>query len=264
MKIAMTALSRLPVQILTLTFVCAVVTAEPVRAATIYAALASTTLTITSISNLTAPGTTGGMQIEGEASIFDSEMFALGDATALTNGDVDPGTATTLGVGDSLDLLATATGDAGTAGGTGVATSFFFTEGLVTLENTSDTDTYEVAFTYDYSAATGASVTDPLNEIASALAALSLSVESAVDPLVEELIEADTDFGLPGDLVVDSLQFVLSFAPGDTDSLFMLADAEGFAVSFAPEPISLPTGLSLLGLGLVALRLSKRGRYSIP
>ena len=260
MKIAMTALSRLPVQILTLTSVCAVVTAEPVRAAAIYSALASTTLTITSISNLTAPGTTGGMQIEGEASIFDSELFALGDATAVANGDVDPVPATTLGVGDSLDLLAIPSGDAGTAAGTGIASSFFFTEGLVTLENTSDTDTYEVAFTYDYAAAVGASVTDPVNEIASALSELSLSVESAVDPLVEELLEVDTDFGLPGGVVVDSLQFVLSFAPGDADSLSMLADAEGLAFSFAPEPMSLPTGLSLLGLGLVALRASKRGR----
>ncbi|MDJ0738629.1 MAG: hypothetical protein QNJ91_02870 [Gammaproteobacteria bacterium] len=234
----------------------------PASATAIYDAIVSSRLSVASVTNLTSPGTTGDLLIEGEATVFDSGILAIGDATADADGSATPAAATTLAVGDDVDLLAVAFGDAGAAAAAGTADSFFFTDGAVTLDNTSATDTYEVAFVFDYAAAATALVDDAVSEFAFALAVLSLLSTTEIDPIVDLLLEADTDLGLPGGLVVDSINFTVTVAPGGGESLLLLADAEGFAVNVGAVALPMPT--ALLGAGLLALGMSRRRSPAAP
>ena len=99
----MIALTRLAVRAQIVAFLATLAMAGPARAAAIYDALVSSTLTIESIANLTSPGTTGDLQIDGEAVVFDSDSSAFEDAAADADGSVSPAVSTPLGIGDGKE-----------------------------------------------------------------------------------------------------------------------------------------------------------------
>lgn len=232
----------------------AAITSGPAQSTALYDAVASATLTVDSIINTTGSGL-GELLIQGQALVFDEDAVAVGDATAVANGSVLPSLPLDLGIGDDIDLLAAVSGDAGATAGSGTSDAFFLTDGSVTLENQSATDTFEVAFTLAYAAAASALVDDLINEFALSLAALSLETTSG-GTLLDEVIAADTVGGLPGDLVADSVSFTLMLTPGQTDAVFLLADAEGIAI--AEAAVAEPATLGLMALGVALLGASSR------
>lgn len=213
--------------------------AAPADAASSFAADASGLLTIAGIAS-SGEAAISDLIVTGSAALVDSE--ALGGA--VFSGTVDF-------FGDGLDQAAAVSGTV--APPPGSASALYFTDGLLSLENTSSTDTFTVDFTFDYGLSASASVDDPTLEDAFATSTVLLS--SALAIIVDETITADTVFGEPGGTLGDAITFSVTIAPAELEELFLTVDAEGAAVSAVPVPAALPLLASAFGiLGVLGLR----------
>ena len=221
--------------------------ASPARATALYDVLTSGTLTIEAITG----GDLSELLIEGQSSVFDTDALESGEALAEADGVTLPEELTEFGVGDSIDVLALASGEAGP--GAGSADSFFFGDGFLDIFNQSTSATFTIDFLFDYTLSALALVDDPVAEFAFGLSALSLIADSVDDVLVDEIVEANTDFALSGGTVSDVLSFSLMVAPGESDLLTLTADADGSAVSEGVAAVPAPSALALMALGLVMM-----------
>lgn len=173
---------------------------------------------------------------------------AVNDSGALGGATAD-GSASFLG--DGLDQEALVSG---TATPSVIASAFYFTDGDLTLENNSVSETFTVSFTFDYALTASANAGNL--EDAFAVAAVQLSTLTSL--VVYEVLVADTLFGEPGGFISDGLSFEVSVGPGETQDLFLLVDAEGTAVSAVPAPAALPLAATALAvLGAVGARRRK-------
>ena len=216
------------------------------------------TLTISSISS--DSGDLDNLLIEGEANIVDSDAFNDGNAIANADGAVFPDTTTVLGEGDAIEQTALVSSSANPGG---IAEAIFLTDGFLSLENLSTSATFTIGLEFAYDITVSARVDNPIDEFAFALAEITLT-SLDFDTIFEDiLLSVDTDFN-PLDNPIfasDSQAFDIVLTPGQTESLFILADGESLSLAFAAVP--LPASSSLFALALVLLcweRLQKAER----
>lgn len=225
----------------------------PAQATAIYAASASAVLTIQSIDG----GDLTDLVIEGSAEITDENSVFAGNAAANTDGSATPSGSTALGVGGSVNLLAMTDGSADPVGS---ASSFFFTDSEIEIENLSADDAFEIDFLLAYTLSAQADVDNLISEFASALATVAVEIET-VGLLPEIVLQADTGLGLPGGDVTDTLTFTVLVEPGESDTVNLLADTEGQATAAdAPVVVDVPApaALPLFLVALAGLAIARR------
>lgn len=225
----------------------------PAQATAIYAATASAVLTVQSITgnDLT------GLNIEGSAEIANEESMSSGTGTASTDGSANVSVSTSFGVGDSINLLAMANGNADPVGD---AMSFFLTDSEIEIENPSN-DIVTIVFSLEYALSSQATVDSPTTETAFGLAIVEVETE-LLGLQFEDMLRADTEQNLPSDSFGDTVSITIEVAAGETEIVNLLADASGGAtaeegpvVVDVPAPAALPLFLvALAGLTIARRR----------
>ncbi|MCH8041203.1 MAG: hypothetical protein IH977_12815, partial [Nitrospinae bacterium] len=170
-------------------------------------ALARTTITITSVENVTDPGELDDLEIFGGAAIFDDFSDSGGTGFASTTGSVvlpfdDPSFGTLLGVGDFISTISIAAGGASLP--LGFAESDFLTDLVITFENTSSTDTFDIELLIDWEYSVS---TVPMAPGEFAFAGIDMFTDIDVPTfslftLIDKFAFSDTDLG--GGLFSDS------------------------------------------------------------
>lgn len=224
-----------------------------VQAAAIFNADAQATLTLTSVT-----GPAGDFTSEASATVFDSDLDAMGGAISGLSSTSLPVNPTSLSDAP-LVLNSSVSGDASTPGS---AFAFVFNEGFVTLDNMSDVDTVEFEFRLDYSASVNAMVDEALLEFATASA--FITVDDGANLVLDFALTADTDAGLADSPVTDTFTFSVSVAPLSFTQLSLMVDADGNLTSdLTPPPpptsVSSPATILLFGAGLGVLCLQRAG-----
>lgn len=191
--------------------------------------------------------------IEGFADIFleDTLETGTGVATADAVAEIVGADPDDLGVDDGTHQDADASAMV-TSPGFGVATALALTDGFLTLENTSTTETLttELMLTFEVSAD---AVADP-GELALALAEVTVFDFDTLDVFFSSFVLSFNE-----GLISDSGDFAfdITLDPGDSLVLWVLNDAQ--AVAIVPEPGTM--ALTVLGgLGIVGGALVRRRR----
>jgi hypothetical protein len=217
----------------------------PVGATAIFDASAVATLTIQEI----GPDVTA----EGDAFVFDHGSFTFGPAASATD---SPGAwvlgSNPFGTGDGISQSGMVSGQAGPE----EAFAFAQTDGVIVFENLS-ADEIVVQLMLDYALSAMVSSEFADEDAAAEASVILYSGDFLID--FEAAVSADTLFGPSSDSASSTASFGLLLAPGQRQTIVMLVDAAGFALSFheAPEPSTL--GLLALG-GIFAERARRRRR----
>jgi hypothetical protein len=237
---------------LSATAVLILVFSSAAQAAAIFDASAIATLSITSIENLTNPGNLVALSVFGDSEVLAEETLLGGGGLAGTSsGAAVIGALPLLG----LDHLAAADG---TADALGSAEAFVLTDGSLSFENTSSSDTFLVMLLLDFQLIAAAAVDDATTEDAFSSALLTLLSES---PAIHfnSVVLADALLGPPSHADGGRLAFQLLVGPGASDSVFLSTSAIGFAgAREVPEPSTL-SSMALL-VALLALERRRWGR----
>jgi hypothetical protein len=221
---------------LALILLLAALTLTPNRAAATAMASAEASLFLT-IADIVG-GDLDDLIITIDAFVNDSDAFFLGNASAMFAGEATPDA-------DGLTQISSATA---TADPTGFSDAFHFTDGFITLENIS-ADTLDVMFSIEFMASASASINDPVNEDSFAFAEVSVT-SVLLGPIVDEAVFADGLFGISDPPVSDAFDFSLPLAPGESEDIETLVDADAIALAFSvPEPAT----FLLVGTGLICL-----------
>jgi hypothetical protein len=224
------------------------------RATAIFDASSSATLSITGIENVTDPGSFLGLNVSGQSEVLTDAALFIGNAFASTDSGADvTGTDPLLG----LQHLAAVEG---TASGIGNAEAAVFNEGSIGFENTSLTDSFLITLVLDYALIVSAAVDDTSNENAFSNAFVKLFSDSLTIDFFS-LIRADALLEPPSDDDSAQLAFELLVGPGESDTVFLSASADGFADSLlqVPEPSTL-SSTALLVAAFLVLELRRRRR----
>ena len=255
----------------------ALTAASAAHASAVYDARASTTLTMTAVTNTTTTGSQAGLEFAVGTGVEGDDTETTGDATAETSFELRPSDADALGLirnslalGETLSNTGSVTGVA--TDGTSSAT--VLTDGSIFMENLSLTDTFEVTFelTYDMSASTGIEFD---GESASATSFVQVDTEllGATGTLTEGGVVSEVLSGTVLSLALEPVQgdealsasasilltFVLS--PGTAVNMFMFADAEGNAIGIADvdmDVVPLPGALGFMLFGAAGLAGMRR------
>ncbi len=193
--------------------------------------------------------------ISGDARVIDADAIVNGNAFADQFADalvvgLDPNN---LDFNEGLSHLAIATGDATQ----GLASSFAFTEGILGINNTSSMESYQVDFLADWSYLVETSITDPINDVPSALSEIQL-VSNILGSLLDISVTASTS---GGDFFseMSALPFSVLLGPGQSDVLTLTANAAGLATAgAAPAPVPEPSTFALMIIGLIGMALIRR------
>jgi hypothetical protein len=182
-------------------------------------------------------GDTADLIITIEAFVSDFDAFSFGNASALADGDATSNVdgLMQLSIADSL------------ADPIGIAAAFHLTDGIIILENVSPTDTFEVMFSIEYTAMAEATVDNPVNEDAFALADVFVRSDLLGD-IVDVFVLAEAFSGIADPPVSDAIDFPLFLGPGETDFIGSFVESEALAFSI-PEPST----MLLIATGLVGL-----------
>lgn len=204
---------------------------------------------------MSAPGAPG-VEIGAAVGLADQGRFENPGGTA--NGGYELavlGNPAAIGIGEGLELGSSARTSA--VGPSGLADAFTYTDGVLSLRNTSDTRVrLDFALSFDLSAT--ASAQAPQEEAAFSRAAIGV-LSATHGALFRAAAEADTVFGPLADMILDSLAFSLRLRPQQTETLYLTADTEASAASLATIPVPPALVLLLGGLGGLAL-LARRAR----
>jgi hypothetical protein len=154
-----------------------------------------------------------------------------------------------------LDHLAAADG---TADVLGSAEAFVLTDGSLSFENASPSDTFLVMLLLDFQLIAAAAVDDAATEDAFSSALVTLLSESpAID--FNSVVLADALLGPPSHADGGQRVFQLFVGPGASDTVFLSTSAIGFGgAREVPEPSTL-SSMALL-VALLALERHRRGR----
>ncbi|GJL66116.1 MAG: hypothetical protein NPIRA05_10870 [Nitrospirales bacterium] len=184
--------------------------------------------------------------IAGNASVIAQESMITGNAFAdqFADAAVIGQNMNDLSVGNGLSQQAIVTGEALM----GTALSLAFTQGILSINNFSQTESYTIDFEADWSYLVDANATHTNVQFATAVSEIFL--ESDRDHSVLDLtVSADSDF-MSGLLTDNGTQpFSIYLLPGESDVLNLTVNAAGVATATAPVPE--PSTLVLFGLGLL-------------
>lgn len=223
-------------------------------ATTIHAdASALAVLKVTGINNVTNPGDISNLQILAIAGILTDDGEGDFDTSEVTF----PSSLTNVNIGSGLFQLTSVEADA-----TGISSSAAFLEslGLISLQNNSLTDTFEIDFILDYTlSALASTVTDLVLEDAFGIAEIVL-FNDFFDIDFTETAEADGLFGPTEDFLSDSFDFTLTLAPDTSDVLTLDVTSGAFTQS---NQIPEPAVIMLFSLGLCALGWQKKHKLVI-
>ncbi len=227
-----------------------------------YDAITLVDLTITGAANSSGTLTSkpNDLLISGDTRVIDADAIVSGNALADQFADamVIGNNPNNLDLNDSLSQQTIATGEAAM----GTATSFAFTQGLLSINNLSFTNSYTVNFVADWSYFVETSITNPISEFAFAISEIHL--ESLVlGSLLDITVSSDSDFG--GGLFSDMRAFPYSvlLAPGESDVLTLTVDAfgTGDASNATPNtPVPEPSTFALMLIGLIGMALRLGGK----
>jgi hypothetical protein len=220
------------------------------HATAMFDASAIATLSVTSIENLTNSGSLLDLSVGGESQVLAEEALFVGNALASADsGAAVTGAPPLLG----LDHLAAAEG---TADASGTAEAFALTDGFLSFENISLTDTFLILLRLEYQLNAAAAVGDVTTEDAFSSAFVDvLSFSSTID--FSSQVLADGLLGPPLDVDGGQQMFQLLVGPGESDTLFLSAFASGFAEA-VPAAVPEASTVSLLLTGFLALGWRRR------
>jgi len=219
------------------------------RADAFYNVITLSDLSITDYSNHS--GTLGSkpddMQIRGNTVVIEVDSIIKGnafadqfaDATVIGNNTND------LVISDGLSQQAIATGE--TIMGT--AASVALTQGILAINNLSQTESYTINFETDWSYLVDTNATTHGNsQFATAVSEIFLD-SHLHGSLFDFTVNSDTDIG--GGLLTDNniQAFSIFLPPGESDVLALTVNAIGVATTAAPVPE--PSTLALFGIGLL-------------
>ena len=229
------------------------------RADAIYDAVSLVELNLVGVTNGSgSPGSipnelliTGNAFVVDEDSIIDKNASAdrFAGATVLGN-------PIGLSLTDGLSQQAVATGEAKL----GTAASFALTQGILSINNLSLTETYTIDFQTVFSYLVDTSVGNSNFKFATAVSEIFLGSDLN-GSLLDHTVTSDSDLG--GGLFTDNavLPFSISLGPGDSDNLSLTVNAAGIATAATPVPEPSTFGLFAIGLFGVAL-YQWRQKYS--
>ncbi|GJL52594.1 MAG: hypothetical protein NPIRA01_38210 [Nitrospirales bacterium] len=171
--------------------------------------------------------------IAGNASIIGQEFMLTGNAFAdqLADAAVNGINTNDLVISDGLSQQAIAAGEAIM----GTAASFALTQGILAINNLSQTESYTIDFEADWTYLVDASITHVHTQFATALSEISL--ESHLHRSLFDLtVSSDSDLG--GGLLTDNKTqaFSIFLLPGESDVLNLTVNAAGVATTAAPVP----------------------------
>ncbi len=222
------------------------------RADAIYNAIALVDLSITKLSsNFDSVGTdpvdlwisTNANEIDEGAFIEDT---AFADHLANTRlYEVQPNN---LGLGHGLSQESIATEEATLR----TAVSFAFSQGFLSIDNLSFTNSYTIDFKVDFSSLVDVEATNSDLQFAATESVITLE-STLIGTVLDGTVSLDSDFG--EGLLTDegNLLFSIHVAPGKSDVLILSAHTAGAATSVAPVPES--STLAIFGLGLLSTTL---------
>jgi hypothetical protein len=213
-------------------------------------ASAIATLTVTGIENQTSPGSLLALSVGGESQVLAEE--ALFDGNALASADSGAGVTGAPPL-LRLDHLAAA---AGTADAPGTAEAFALTDGFLSFENVSFTDTFLILLRLDYELNAAAAVGDVTTEDAFSSAFVDVLSESSTIDFSSQVL-ADALLGPPLDADGGQLEFQLLVGPGESDTVFLSTFASGFAEA-VPAAVPEASTVSLLFAAFLALGWRRR------
>lgn len=226
-------------------------------------ASALATLRITDISNLTNPGDLTDLSITGTSAditdIFEDllEEEGFGNNGGETSSITLSGNSINMEVDSLLFQLASAESNTSLGSDT---SALVLTEGFIDLINDSLTDTFEIAFSFDYSISVLATVTDLFLEDALALAEVIL-FDDVFDVDINEFLTADSLSGSESDFISESLSFILTLAPESSNELFLQVDVATVTIT---NDVPEPSVFILLTLGLCLLSWQQKQTFMTP
>jgi hypothetical protein len=220
------------------------------QATAIFESFSGATLSITSIENLTSPGSLASLTISGDSDVIAEEALFNGNALAGTGSRVS-----VTGASPFLELSHIA-GAAGTADPVGTAEAFVLTDGFLSFANSSPTDTFLILLLLDYQLTAAASVNNAATEDAFSSAFVNLLSESSIIDFSSR-VRADALLGPASDADDAQQLFQLFVGPAGADTVFLSAFADGFAEA-VPDSVPEASTVSLLFAAFLALGWSRR------
>lgn len=221
------------------------------------------TLKVTDINNLTNPGDLTDLSITGTSDDITAEIEEEGEGLGFGNNGGDTSSITlsgkTINMGVDSLLLQLASAESNTLLDSETS-ALIATEGVIDLVNDSLTDTFEIAFSFDYSISVLATITDLFLEDALSIAQVSL-FDDVFDIDISELLIAGSFIDLESDFISESHSFILTLAPDSSNELFLgVAAATLTITNDVPEP----SVFILLTLGLFLLSWQQKQTFMPP
>ena len=199
----------------------------------------------------------GGIEVGAAAALNDQGTLENPGGHARSNYDVGViGDPLNIGIGDGVRLGSGASTSA--IGPSGLGDAFTYTDGAITIRNnSSERARLKFVARFDLSTAAGVDVPD----LEAGYARASVGLESATSGvLFHAASEADTVFGPLTDGLRDRLKVTLRLGPGETETLYLVADSESQSASLAAVPVPPALALLLGALGGLAALARRGGR----